>query len=125
MFDLDAKKIAAIISKMISHEELAAALDQVNDAIIFRKGVELSRLQSQAITLSEKAMGILENNEKVLETRTAGTANAFQRDQGTRGRGRGRGRGGLGNVGRGGGPGGRPQGGQQFGGGALGGAIKA
>ena len=125
MFDLDAKKIAAIISKMISHEELAAALDQVNDAIIFRKGVELSRLQSQAITLSEKAMGILENNEKVLETRTAGTANAFQRDQGTRGRGRGRGRGGLGNVGRGGGAGGRPQGGQQFGGGALGGAIKA
>ena len=69
MFDLDAKKIAAIISKMISHEELAAALDQVNDAIIFRKGVELSRLQSQAITLSEKAMSILENNEKVLETR--------------------------------------------------------
>lgn len=125
MFDLEAKKIAAIISKMISHEELAAALDQVNDAIIFRKGVELSRLQSQAITLSEKAMGILENNEKVLETRTAGTANAFQRDQGTRGRGRGRGRGGLGNVGRGGGAGGRPQGGQQFGGGALGGAIKA
>merc|ERR1712000_591436 len=33
MFELDAKKIAAVISKMISHEELAAALDQVNDAI--------------------------------------------------------------------------------------------
>ena len=107
MFDLDTKKIAAIISKMISHEELAAALDQVNDAIIFRKGVELSRLQSQVITLSEKAMNILENNEKVLETRTAGMANAFQRDQGTRGRGRGRG--GLGA--RGGGRGGRVQGG--------------
>lgn len=126
MFDLDAKKIAAVISKMISHEELAAALDQVNDAIVFRKGVELSRLQSQAITLSEKAMGILESNEKVLETRTAGTANAFQRDQGQRGNRRGGGgRGGLGgNIGRGGGQGRRP-GGQQFGGGALAGAIKA
>lgn len=125
MFELDSKKIAAVISRMISHEELAAALDQVKDAIVFRKGVELSRLQSQAITLTEKAMGILESNEKVLETRTAGMANAFQRDQGQRG-GRG-GRGGRANV-QGfprGQPGQRRPGGQQFGGGALGGAIKA
>jgi translation initiation factor 3 subunit C len=122
MFDLDDAKISAIISKMISHEELAAALDQVGDAVVFRKGVELSRLQSQVITLSEKAMGILESNEKVLETRTAGMANAFQRDQGTRGRGRGRG----GMRGRiGGDRGGRQQGGQQFTGGALAGAIRA
>ena len=129
MFELDVTKITAVVSKMISHEELAAALDQVNDAIVFRKGVELSRLQSQAITLSEKAMGILESNEKVLETRTAGMANAFQRDQGHRG-----GRGGRGGRGRGGGlPGGIPRaqagerrpGNQQFSGGALGGAIKA
>ena len=126
MFELDAKTISAIISKMISHEELAAALDQVNDAIVFRKGVELSRLQSQAITLSEKAMGILESNEKVLETRTAGMVNAFQRDQGGRG-----GRGGRGRTG--GGPAGLPRGqpgqrrqpgGQQLSGGALGNAIK-
>ena len=128
MFDLPAKKAAAIVSKMISHEELAAALDQVNDAIVFRKGVELSRLQSQVITLSEKAMGILEGNEKVLETRTAGMANAFQRDAATRGqRGAGtRGRTGAGGSGaRLGGGGQRRPGGQQFGGGALGGAIKA
>ena len=124
MFELDAKKIAAVISKMISHEELAAALDQVNDAIVFRKGVELSRLQSQVITLSEKAMGILESNEKVLETRTAGMANAFQRDQGQRG-GRGGRRGGANLPGLGRGQGQRRPGGQQFGGGALGGAIKA
>lgn len=120
MFELDAKQIAAVVSKMISHEELAAALDQVNDAIIFRKGVDLSRLQSQVITLSERSMGILENNERVLETRTAGMTNAFQRDQGGA-RGRGRGRGGLGGRG-GGGP--RRGGGQQFSGGALGSAMK-
>lgn len=130
MFELDDKKIAAVVSKMISHEELAAALDQVNDAIVFRKGVELSRLQSQVISLSEKAMGILESNEKVLETRTAGMANAFQRDQGNRGGrrgGRGGGRGG--GVGRGGLPGqnqgNRTQGGQQFTGGALGASMRA
>lgn len=126
MFDLDDKKIGAIVSKMISHEELAAALDQVNDAIVFRKGVELSRLQSQVISLSEKAMGILESNEKILETRTAGTLNAFQRDQGQRG-GRGGGRGGRAagqGIPRGQTQGRRP-GGQQFMGGALGGAIRA
>ncbi|KAI9372748.1 eukaryotic translation initiation factor 3 subunit 8 N-terminus-domain-containing protein [Aspergillus egyptiacus] len=127
MFELPEKKIAAIISRMISHEELAAALDQVNDAIVFRKGVELSRLQSQIVTLADKSMNLLEANEKTLEQRTQGMANAFQRDQGAGARGgRGQGRGGQA---RGGPrlPGGqqRRPGGQQFGGGALGGAIKA
>ena len=129
MFDLPSKKIAAVVSKMISHEELAAALDQVNDAVIFRKGVELSRLQSQVVTLSEKAMSILENNEKILEQRTVGTVNAFQRDQGNQRGGRGGNRGGRGGGGQGRGSGQprgeRRPGGQQFGGGALAGAIKA
>ena len=127
MFDLPVKNISAIVSRMISHEEIAAAVDQVNDAIVFRQGVELSRLQSQIITLSEKAMGILESNEKVLETRTAGMTNAFQRDQtGQRGgRGGRRGGGAVGGQNRIGGQNqGRRPGGQQFGGGALGGAIK-
>ncbi|KAL2832466.1 eukaryotic translation initiation factor 3 subunit 8 N-terminus-domain-containing protein [Aspergillus cavernicola] len=127
MFELPEKKIAAIISRMISHEELGAALDQVNDAIVFRKGVELSRLQSQIVTLADKSMNLLEANEKTLEQRTQGMANAFQRESGPGARGRGgRGRGG---GARGGHkfPGGqqRQPGGQQFGGGALGGAIKA
>ena len=87
MFELPEKKIAAIVSRMISHEELAAALDQVNGAIIFRKGVEISRLQSQIITLSDKSMSLLEANEKTLEQRTQGMTNAFQRDQGAGNRG--------------------------------------
>ncbi|KAL9004756.1 MAG: hypothetical protein Q9188_002440 [Gyalolechia gomerana] len=124
MFDLTERKVAAIVSKMIAHEELAAALDQVNSAIIFRKGVELSRLQSLALTLSEKASGLIEANERTLEQRTQGTANAFERQGAQGGRG---GRGGR--AGRGGqrtdrGVS-RTRGGQQFGGGALGGAIKA
>lgn len=126
MFELSSKKIAAIVSRMISHEELAAALDQVNDAIVFRKGVELSRLQSQIVTLADKSMSLLEANEKTLEQRTQGMANAFQRDQGQSGRGgRGQGRGGQRGGGRTGlGQQGRRPGGQQFSGGALGGAIK-
>ncbi|EAL84535.1 Translation initiation factor 3 subunit c [Aspergillus fumigatus] len=128
MFELSEKKISAIISRMISHEELAAALDQVNNAIVFRKGVELSRLQSQIVTLADKSMNLLEANEKTLEQRTQGMANAFQRDQGAGARGgRGSGRGGQARGGPRfpGGQQGRRPGGQQFGGGALGGAIKA
>ncbi|MCJ1401550.1 Translation initiation factor 3 subunit c [Xylographa trunciseda] len=123
MFEISEGKVAAVVSRMISHEELAAALDQVNSAIIFRKGVELSRLQSLSLTLSDKASGLIEANERTLEQRTQGTANAFERQGGRGGRGGGRGgaRGGM--RGDRGGP--RTRGGQQFGGGALGGAIKA
>jgi translation initiation factor 3 subunit C len=103
MFDLAERKVVAIISRMIAHEELSAALDQSNSAIIFQKGVELSRLQSLALTLSDKASQLTEQNEKTLEQRTAGTANAFERDRGGRGGHRGgRGRGGGDAGGRGG-----------------------
>ncbi|KAF2027401.1 eukaryotic translation initiation factor 3 subunit C [Setomelanomma holmii] len=121
MFELSERKVSAVVSKMISHEELAAALDQVNSAIIFRKGVELSRLQTLALSLSDKASGLIESNEKTLEQRTQGTANAFERQGGRGNRG---GRGG-GRGGRGGGIGGRGGRNQQFTGGALGRAIQA
>jgi translation initiation factor 3 subunit C len=99
MFDLPNRKVAALVSKMIAHEEIAAALDQVNNAIIFRKGVELSRLQTLALTLADKASGLTEMNERYLEQKTQGQG-GFQEGGaqrgGTRGRGRGRGRGGRG-----------------------------
>lgn len=123
MFELPERKVSAVISRMISHEELAAALDQVNSAIIFQKGVELSRLQSLALTLSDKASGLIESNEKVLEQRTQGTANAFERSSGNTGRGGRGGRGGGRTTGRGGAS--RQPRGQQFTGGALGRAIQA
>ncbi|RKF65761.1 Eukaryotic translation initiation factor 3 subunit C [Golovinomyces cichoracearum] len=126
MFELPERKVVAIVSKMISHEELAAALDQVSSSIIFRKGVELSRLQSLALTLADKASSLIESNERTLETRTQGTANAFERQGGRGGRGGNRGgqRGGRGG-GRGGGLGVPKQiGGTQFTGGALGAAVR-
>jgi translation initiation factor 3 subunit C len=123
MFELEDRKVSAIISKMISHEELAAALDQVTSTVIFRKGVELSRLQSLALTLSDKAAALIETNERTLEQRTQGTANAFdRRGQNQRGRGGGN-RGGRGGA-RGGGTGPRQAGGTQFTGGALGAAVR-
>lgn len=125
MFELSTAKVTALVSKMIHHEELAAALDQVNSAIIFRKGVELSRLQSLALTMSDKAQGLIESNERVLEQRTQGTANAFERTAQRGGRGgRGGARGGRGGGDRG---GVRGRGGSRggFTGGALGNAIRA
>jgi len=124
MFDLSERQVSAVVARMIAHEDLAAALDQVNGALMFRKGVDLSRLQALALTLSEKASGLIESNEKVLEQRTQGTPNAFER-QGQGGRG-GRGRGGRGGRGMGRAPGGQnnvPRG-QGFTGGALGNAIR-
>ncbi|KAH6893502.1 eukaryotic translation initiation factor 3 [Thelonectria olida] len=124
MFELDASKVSAVISKMISHEELAASLDQVTLTVIFRKGVELSRLQSLALALSDKASALIETNERTLEQRTQGTSNAFER-QGGRGRGGHRGgqRQGRGGA-RTGGNTQRQAGGTQFTGGALGAAVR-
>ncbi|KAI8717874.1 Eukaryotic translation initiation factor 3 subunit C [Fusarium sp. LHS14.1] len=124
MFELDLTKISAVVSKMISHEELSASLDQVTSTIIFRKGVELSRLQSLALALSDKASALIETNERTLEQRTQGTSNAFER-QGGRGRGGRRTGGGQGRGGaRTGGNTQRQAGGTQFTGGALGAAVR-
>ncbi|KAF2860342.1 hypothetical protein K470DRAFT_258104 [Piedraia hortae CBS 480.64] len=120
-FELTESKVTSIVSKMIYHEDLAAALDQVNSAIIFRKGVELSRLQSLALTLAEKAQGLIESNERVLEQRAQGSSSTFERQGGARG---GRGRtGARGGRSRGAFAGGRG-GGSGFTGGALGHAIR-
>jgi translation initiation factor 3 subunit C len=124
MFELDLVKVAAVVSKMISHEELAAALDQVTNTVIFRKGVELSRLQSLALALSDKASALIETNERTLEVRTQGSANAFSRKDGRQGGQRGGGqRGGRGGA-RTGGNAQRQAGGTQFTGGALGAAVR-
>ncbi|KAF3934378.1 hypothetical protein ABW20_dc0101225 [Dactylellina cionopaga] len=91
MFDLPERKVAALVSKMIAHDEIAAALDQINKTVIFRKGVEVSRLQTLALTLSEKASGLIEQNERVFEQKSqGGTAGGIQENtarQGGAGRG--------------------------------------
>lgn len=107
MFDLSERKVSALVAKMIANEEIAAALDQVNHAIVFRKGVELSRLQTLSLTLADKANNLMEMNERYLEQKTQGQGGFEERGEGGRGRGgrgrgRGRGRGGRGGGDRGG-----------------------
>jgi len=61
MFDMSERKTAALVSKMISNNEIAAALDQKTNAIAFIPGVEYSRLQNLALSLSDKAVQLIES----------------------------------------------------------------
>lgn len=125
MFELDGSKVSAVIMRMMSHEELSASLDNTAQTVVFHKGVELSRLQGLSIALSDKASSLIESNERTLEQKTQGSANAFERQGGRGGRGGQRGRGGgRGGGGRGGGHTQRQAGGTQFTGGALGAAVR-
>ncbi|KAG5519192.1 hypothetical protein PMAC_002280 [Pneumocystis sp. 'macacae'] len=66
MFDLSKRDITALVSKMISHDEISAALDQVHNTIVIRR-IELSRLQSMALMLIDKVQAFADHNEKLLE----------------------------------------------------------
>lgn len=65
MFDLTESKVAAIVSKMIFSEELAASLDQVSQCLVLHQ-VELSKLQLAAFQYSEKVSTFVEQNERLL-----------------------------------------------------------
>ncbi|ANB14181.1 Nip1p [Sugiyamaella lignohabitans] len=65
LFELSERKVSAIVSKMIATEEIAAALDQKSNSIVFRKGVELSNLQVLAQALADKSVQLAERNERL------------------------------------------------------------
>ncbi|KAK9356725.1 eukaryotic translation initiation factor 3 subunit 8 N-terminus-domain-containing protein [Lipomyces doorenjongii] len=61
MFDMSEGKATALVSKMISYNDVAAALDQKTNAIAFIPGVEYSRLQNLALALSDKAVQLIDS----------------------------------------------------------------
>ncbi|KAK9368969.1 eukaryotic translation initiation factor 3 subunit 8 N-terminus-domain-containing protein [Lipomyces kononenkoae] len=61
MFDMSEGKATALVSKTISNNEIAAALDQKTNAIAFIPGVEYSRLQNLALALSDKAVQLIDS----------------------------------------------------------------
>ena len=63
---LSEKSVISVVSKMIWSEELAGSIDQTHNVIVFSK-VELSKLQSLASQLSDRANSLIETNEKVLQ----------------------------------------------------------
>ncbi|EMR11319.1 hypothetical protein PNEG_00348 [Pneumocystis murina B123] len=84
MFDLPKSNITALVSKMISHEEISAALDQIHNAIIIRK-VELSRLQGLALVLIDKIQTFIDQNEKLLEQKSMTIGNEVSKKQNLKG----------------------------------------
>jgi translation initiation factor 3 subunit C len=126
-FSLSRSAIISIISRMIYADELTASLDPIDDVVIFHQ-VEATEVQKLAQQLAEKAVIMVEANEKTLDQKLGNNdraggergergAAAGAEGGGAGGRGRGERRGG----GRGSGRGrGRGRGGFQSG---LGGAV--
>ena len=107
-FDLPLSRVTTIISRMIYSDELAASLDAIDQVVVFQR-VETTEVQKLAQQLADRAVMMVENNEKILDqklgqtgqgqagdSRTGGgEGKTGERRQGQRGtyRGRGRGRG--------------------------------
>jgi len=71
MFELDKNVVHAIVSKMIINEELMASLDEPTECMVMHR-TEPTRLQSLSLQLSDKVAQLVENNERLLETRPGG-----------------------------------------------------
>jgi len=127
-FELPLGRVHAIVSKMMSANEIDAAWDGPTGAIVIRHSGDVSRLQQLSLSVADKAAQLVESNERLLDARTGGYGYKYEikppwgsrdgggyghgggnrGDQGGRGYGRGYGgRGGRGSYGgRGGGSGG-------------------
>ncbi|RHY04029.1 hypothetical protein DYB36_007429 [Aphanomyces astaci] len=74
MFELDSKTVHSVVSKMMINEELQGAWDQGSQTIVLHK-VERTRLQQLALQYSDKIGTIVENNERMMDLRSAHTNN--------------------------------------------------
>ncbi|XP_068747600.1 eukaryotic translation initiation factor 3 subunit C-like [Montipora capricornis] len=72
MFDLPPSVVHSTISKMIINEELQASWDEPTQTIVMHRGAEPSLLQSLALQLSDKVSTLVENNERIYDTRHGG-----------------------------------------------------
>lgn len=82
MFELPANTVHSIVSSMMISEEIHASWDQPTNSIIMHR-VEPTRLQFLAQQFAEKAALLVENNERMLETKAGNFAyNRFDNKQG-------------------------------------------
>lgn len=108
-FSLPQQTVTSIISRMIYTDELAASLDQIDQVVVFHR-VEQTEVQRLAQQLAERAVLMVESNEKALDVKlgqgpgtdratggrdgaAGGDARRQERRTGGRGAYRGRGRG--------------------------------
>jgi hypothetical protein len=70
MFGLSTVNVSSIVAKMIWQEELSASLDQVTQCVVLHQ-VEQSRVQQLALQFADKAVNLVEQNERLLEQKNA------------------------------------------------------
>lgn len=69
MFDMTQSEVHSVVSKMMINRDLIASWDQPTETIVMRK-VESSALQVLALQLAEKAAGLVDANERLLDAKT-------------------------------------------------------
>lgn len=67
-FQLSQSTITSLVSRMIYSDELAASLDQIEGVVVFHR-VEQTEVQRLAQQLAERAVYMLEQNEKTLDVK--------------------------------------------------------
>jgi translation initiation factor 3 subunit C len=72
MFDLPPGEIRRLVTMMISNDEIQGQLDHADENVLFQR-IDTSRLQSLALALSEKAAGLVEQNQKLMEQKLNAT----------------------------------------------------
>ncbi|KAF8622360.1 hypothetical protein AX15_007090 [Amanita polypyramis BW_CC] len=82
-FALPTRTVTSIVSKMIWNEELSASIDQSNGIMVFHR-VELSRTQQLAQNIADKLSGMVDQNEKALDTKISGTSGWGDRNEGVK-----------------------------------------
>lgn len=66
MFDMSKNEVHSVVSKMIINRELLASWDQPTETIVLRKA-DPSPIQKMALQYSEKAVNLVEANERLLD----------------------------------------------------------
>lgn len=69
MFEMSKSEVHSVVSKMIINRELYASWDQPTETIVLRK-VEPTSLQVMALQFAEKASGLVEANERLLDSQS-------------------------------------------------------
>ncbi len=67
MFEMSKNEVHSVVSKMIINRELLASWDQPTETIVLRKA-EPSPIQMMALQYSEKAVHLVEANERLLDS---------------------------------------------------------
>jgi translation initiation factor 3 subunit C len=73
MFDLSSNELRRLVTMMISNDEIRGQLDHSDENLLFQR-VETTRLQALALALSEKAAGLVEQNQKLMEQKITATS---------------------------------------------------